>query len=58
MSHLSDNVVLLQYIQEGSQLTRALTVLKSRASDHTPTVDRYEIGKGGLPLGEKMAIDR
>ncbi len=58
MSHLSDNVVLLQYIQEGSQLTRALTVLKTRASDHTPTVYRYEIGKGGLLLGEKMAIDR
>ena len=58
MSHLSDNVVLLQYIQEGPQLTRALTVLKTRASHHLPMVHRYEIGEGGLILGEQMAVDR
>jgi circadian clock protein KaiC len=58
MSHLSDNVVLLQYIQEGTQLSRALTVLKTRASQHTPAVHRFEIGEGGLVLGDEMAIDR
>ena len=58
MSHLSDNVVLLQYIQEGAQLTRALTVLKTRASHHMPMVHRYEINERGLVLGEKMTIDR
>ena len=58
MSHLSDNVVLLQYIQEGAQLTRALTVLKTRASHHIPMVHRYEINERGLVLGEKMTIAR
>jgi circadian clock protein KaiC len=58
MSHLSDNVVLLQYVQEGPRLSRALTVLKTRASHHTPTVHRFEIGEGGLVLGAEMAIDR
>jgi hypothetical protein len=32
MSHLADNVVLVQYVQEGPELLRALTVLKTRAS--------------------------
>ena len=29
ISHLADNVILLQYVQEGSELSRGLTVLKS-----------------------------
>ena len=36
VSHLSDNVVLLQYLRDDSEVRRALTVLKTRASDHQP----------------------
>jgi circadian clock protein KaiC len=43
MSHLSDNVVVLQYVRENEQLHRALTVLKTRASNHQPAIRRYEI---------------
>jgi circadian clock protein KaiC len=32
VSHLSDNVVLLQYVRAGDELRRAITVLKTRAS--------------------------
>ena len=38
MSHIADNVVLLQHVQDGSQMKRALTVLKSRGSDE---LDRH-----------------
>jgi len=56
MSHLSDNVLLLQYVPEESQLKRSLTVLKTRASWHQPAVRSYEIGPGGIVLGGKERL--
>jgi circadian clock protein KaiC len=58
LSHLSDNVVLLQYVQDGSRLTRAITVLKTRAAHHEPVAHRYEIAETGLVLGDEIAIER
>jgi circadian clock protein KaiC len=58
ISHLADNVVLLQYVQEGSELIRALTVLKTRAMAHRPVVHRYEITDKGFVLGEALALKR
>ena len=50
MSHLSDNVVILQYVKDGDRLNRALTVLKTRASNHHPAIRRYEITPEGITL--------
>ena len=58
ISHLTDNVILLQYVQEGSRLSRALTVLKTRAMRHQPTVRRYEITSDGFVLGDEVAVVR
>ena len=58
ISHLADNVVLLQYVQEGAELGRALTVLKTRAMRHRPMVHRYEITRSGFELGDVLAISR
>jgi circadian clock protein KaiC len=55
MSHLSDNVLLLQYVRTDSRITRALTVLKTRASHHKPEVRSYEISKEGIVLGPPLA---
>jgi circadian clock protein KaiC len=55
MSHLSDNVLLLQYIQRDSRIERALTVLKTRASRHDPEVRSFEISKDGIVLGPSLA---
>ncbi|MDQ6713301.1 MAG: hypothetical protein M3Z28_08970 [Candidatus Dormibacteraeota bacterium] len=55
MSHLSDNVLLLQYVRTDSRITRALTVLKTRASHHEPEVRSYEISKEGIVLGPPLA---
>ena len=41
VSHLSDNVILLQYVRKDAALSRALTVLKTRASDHLPQTHEY-----------------
>jgi circadian clock protein KaiC len=56
MSHLTDNVVLLQYVREGPELLRALTVLKTRAMHHRPMVRRYEITSKGFVLGDELTI--
>ena len=58
LSHLSDNVVLLQYVQDGSRLARAITVLKTRAAHHEPVAHRYEIAATGLVLGDEIALER
>jgi len=58
LSHLADNVVLLQYVQEGPELVRALTVLKTRAMHHHPVVHRYEITEKGFALGDVLTLTR
>jgi circadian clock protein KaiC len=50
ISHLSDNVVLLQYRRAGSRLGRTLTVLKSRASAHDPEIRGFDITSCGIEL--------
>ena len=58
ISHLADNVILLQYVQEGPELVRALTVLKTRAMHHRPMVRRYEITRDGFILGDELTLVR
>jgi circadian clock protein KaiC len=55
MSHLSDNVLLLQYVRRDSRIERSLTVLKTRASRHGPEVRAFEISKEGIVLGPALA---
>lgn len=52
ISHLSDNVILLQFLRGDSQLKRALTILKSRGSAHEPNTRQYEITTDGILLGD------
>ena len=58
VSHLSDNVVLLQYVRDGTIVRRALTVLKTRASNHQPEIHEFTITPDGIVLGEPMALDQ
>jgi circadian clock protein KaiC len=56
VSHLADNVVLLQHLQSGHELKRALTVLKTRGSSHASTVREFEITPEGISLGEALDL--
>jgi circadian clock protein KaiC len=58
ISNLSDNVILLQFIRGGSQVKRALTVLKSRASQHEPEIRQYVIDSSGINVGEVFAPEQ
>ncbi|HEY4411321.1 MAG TPA: ATPase domain-containing protein, partial [Acidimicrobiia bacterium] len=50
ISHVSDNVVLLQYVSVGDQLRRAIIVLKTRASHHELVRREYAITADGFVL--------
>jgi circadian clock protein KaiC len=54
VSHLSDNVLLLQYVRDGARIRRALTVLKSRATRSSPEVREFSIDRSGIALGETI----
>jgi circadian clock protein KaiC len=55
ISHLSDNVVLLQFVPRDAQLKRAVTVLKTRASRHDPDVREFTITPEGIVLDESQS---
>jgi circadian clock protein KaiC len=50
VSHLADNVLLLQYLPGDGRLRRAVTVLKTRASAHEPVRHEYTITRRGIEL--------
>jgi circadian clock protein KaiC len=56
MSHISDNVVLLQHVQDRSEMKRALTVLKSRGSMNSAAIREFRISVDGITLGEPIDL--
>jgi circadian clock protein KaiC len=55
ISHLSDNVILLQYLRAESRHLRTVPILKSRASAHDPEIREFEITPDGIVLGDPLA---
>jgi circadian clock protein KaiC len=55
VSHMSDNVVLLHYVREQSEVKRAIAVLKTRASDHDPRIRQFTISANGICVGEEFS---
>lgn len=54
ISHLCDNVVLLQYVADGDLLRRAITVLKTRASGHQSMRHEFHITSRGIELADAV----
>ena len=50
VSHVSDNVVVLQYLRQPDVIRRTLTVIKTRASLHQPQVREFAITSQGITL--------
>jgi circadian clock protein KaiC len=55
ISHISDNVILLQFVHRNAQLRRAVTVLKTRASRHDPDVREFRITPQGIVLDDPVS---
>jgi circadian clock protein KaiC len=58
ISHISDNVVLLQFLRRDSRIKRGITVMKTRASAHDPQIREFEITGDGFVVGEHFAADQ
>jgi circadian clock protein KaiC len=58
ISHVSDNVVLLQFLRGESEVKRAVTVLKTRGSAHDPLIRQFEITSSGFMLGDRFLSDQ
>jgi circadian clock protein KaiC len=54
VSHVSDNVVLLQHVRQPDAIRRTLTVIKTRASLHQPQVREFTITPKGITLGAEI----
>jgi circadian clock protein KaiC len=57
ISHLADNVILLQYLNADTRLRRTVTILKSRATAHDPDIREFDITPGGIVLAPATARD-
>jgi circadian clock protein KaiC len=57
ISHLSDNVILLQYLRAPTRLLRTVTILKSRASAHDPEIREFDITPDGIVLGDPIPAE-
>ncbi|HSK48799.1 MAG TPA: ATPase domain-containing protein, partial [Coriobacteriia bacterium] len=55
ISHMSDNVVLLHYVRQESEIKRAISVIKTRASQHDPRIRQFEITPEGIRIGETFS---
>ncbi|HEX8862206.1 MAG TPA: ATPase domain-containing protein [Actinomycetes bacterium] len=58
ISHVSDNVVLLQYLRRQASVARTVTVLKTRASLHEPQIREFAITSEGFTLKDERGDER
>jgi circadian clock protein KaiC len=58
VSHLSDNVILLQFLRGESELKRAITVLKTRGSSHEQQLQQFDISPKGISLTGQFQEDQ
>ena len=50
ISSIVDNLILMNFVELGSRLRRAITVAKARGSEHQFITREYTIGQGGIIL--------
>lgn len=58
ISHLADNLILLQFLRSDSRVKRAITVLKTRGSAHDPGIRQFEITSEGFVMGDEFSPDQ
>ena len=55
ISYLVDAVVILRYVEMDSSVSRAILVLKQRASSHDKSIREFRITEQGIVVGEPFA---
>jgi len=54
LSYLSDGTVSLRFFEAGGKVRRAITVVKSRTTEHAATIHELQLGRGGVLIGEPL----
>ena len=55
LSYLSDGTVSLRFFEAGGKVLRAITVVKSRTTEHASTIHELQLGQGGVRIGAPLA---
>lgn len=55
ISYLVDSVIILRYVELDSSISRAILILKQRASSHDKTIREWRITESGIAIGEPFA---
>jgi circadian clock protein KaiC len=55
LSTITENLILLRYVELHSRLYRLISVLKVRDNDFDPTLRELVLSKGGLEVGESFS---
>lgn len=54
LSYLADNIMFMRFFETGGEVRKAISVVKTRTSDHERTIREFRVGPGGLILGEPL----
>ena len=50
LSYLSDTLILMRFFEAAGAVRRGLSVVKTRTSDHEPTIREFSLGPNGLTI--------
>lgn len=54
LSYLSDSTVLLRFFEADGRVRRAISVIKSRITQHAVTIHEMQLGEGGVRIGAPL----
>lgn len=55
LSSIVDGIILLRYVERKQSVTKLLNILKLRGSVHSKDIFEYDIGTGGILVGERFS---
>jgi len=54
ISLMTDNIIILRYVEDNSSVKKVLGILKARGIDHNKNLREYEIAPNGINILEKL----
>jgi circadian clock protein KaiC len=54
LSYLSDGILLFRFFEARGALLKAVSVVKSRTSEHETTIREFRLGRNGIEVGEAL----
>jgi len=55
LSYLSDGILLFRFFEARGRLLKAVSVVKSRTSDHELTIREFRLGPSGIQVGDAIS---